>query len=49
VRKGSGIVATEERKIVVTPAILVLFPLGENHEHGAAKDSEFSHISITIS
>jgi quercetin dioxygenase-like cupin family protein len=47
VTKGKGIVATEKEEIVVGPGTLVLFPAGENHWHGATKDSEFSHISIT--
>ena len=46
VTKGKGIVATEKEEITVTPGTLILFPAGENHWHGAAKDSEFSHISI---
>ncbi len=47
VTKGKGIVATEKEEIVVEPGTLVLFPAGENHWHGATKDSEFSHLSIT--
>jgi quercetin dioxygenase-like cupin family protein len=47
VTKGKGIVATEKEEIEVTEGTLVLFPAGENHWHGATKDSEFSHISIT--
>jgi len=47
VTKGKGIVATEKEEVVVGPGTLVLFPAGENHWHGATKDSEFSHISIT--
>ena len=47
VTRGKGIVATEKEEIEVTAGTLVLFPAGENHWHGAAKDSEFSHISIT--
>jgi len=44
---GKGVVATEEEKKVVTVGEIVLFPGGEKHWHGAAKDSEFSHIVIT--
>ena len=47
VTKGKGIVATEKEEIEVAAGTLVLFPAGENHWHGATKDSEFSHISIT--
>ena len=47
VTKGRGIVATEKEEIEVRAGTLVLFPAGENHWHGATKDSEFSHISIT--
>ena len=45
--QGTGIVATEEEEIRVTPGTLILIPPGENHWHGATKDSAFSHISIT--
>jgi quercetin dioxygenase-like cupin family protein len=44
---GKGIVATEKGEKVVTVGEVVLFPAGEKHWHGAAKDSEFSHIVVT--
>lgn len=44
---GKGIVATEQEKKVVTVGDVVLFPAGEKHWHGAAEDSEFSHIYVT--
>jgi quercetin dioxygenase-like cupin family protein len=47
VTKGVGKVATEKEEITVTPGMIVYFPPGENHWHGATKDSDFAHISIT--
>ena len=44
VTKGSGIVATEDKKMVVSVGDVVLIPTGEKHWHGATKDSEFSHL-----
>jgi quercetin dioxygenase-like cupin family protein len=44
--EGKGIVATEKEEIAVTAGTVVYFPAGENHWHGAAKDSSFAHISI---
>jgi quercetin dioxygenase-like cupin family protein len=44
---GKGIVATEREEKLVTVGEIVLFPAGEKHWHGATKDSEFSHITIT--
>ena len=44
--EGKGIVATEKEEIVVTPGTVVHFPVGENHWHGATKDSSFAHITI---
>lgn len=38
--KGKGIIVTEEGDVIWAPA-------GEKHWHGAAPDSEFTHISIT--
>jgi len=46
VTEGKGIVATENEEVVVTPGTIVYFPAGENHWHGATKDSAFAHISI---
>jgi quercetin dioxygenase-like cupin family protein len=47
VTAGKGIVATEKEERVVTVGEMVLFPAGEKHWHGAAKDFEFSHIVVT--
>lgn len=44
---GKGIVATENEKKVVTVGDVILFPAGEKHWHGAAEDSEFSHIYVS--
>jgi quercetin dioxygenase-like cupin family protein len=46
VTAGRGIVATETEERIVTPGDVIYFPAGEVHRHGAAKDSEFSHIFI---
>jgi quercetin dioxygenase-like cupin family protein len=32
--------------VTVAPGDVVFIPAGENHWHGAAKDSELSHIFI---
>lgn len=44
---GKGIVATEKEEKVVGAGEIVLIPAGEKHWHGATKDSEFSHITVT--
>jgi quercetin dioxygenase-like cupin family protein len=46
VTAGRGIVATESEKCEVTVGDVILFHAGEKHWHGAAGDSDFSHISI---
>ncbi len=46
ITEGKGIVATEGEEITVTPGMVILFPAGEKHWHGATKDSSFSHITI---
>jgi len=46
VTEGKGIVATEAEEITVTPGTIIFIPAGENHWHGATKDSAFSHIAI---
>ena len=46
---GKGIVATEQEQRVVSVGDIILFPAGEKHWHGAAEDSDFSHIYITRS
>jgi len=47
VTAGKGICATEQEEITVGPGDVILFPAGEKHWHGAAPDSEFSHIYVT--
>jgi quercetin dioxygenase-like cupin family protein len=47
VTAGEGIIATEEREVVIRPGDVVLIPANEKHWHGATKDSEFSHIYIS--
>jgi len=44
VTEGKGIVATEDKEIVISVGDVVLIPTGEKHWHGATEDSEFSHI-----
>ena len=44
--EGKGIVATENEEVVVTAGTVVYFPVGENHWHGATKDSSFAHVTI---
>jgi 4-carboxymuconolactone decarboxylase len=46
VTEGTGIVATENEEITVTPGTIIFIPAGEKHWHGATKDSTFSHIAI---
>ena len=46
VTEGKGIVATEDKEVTVTPGTLIFIPAGENHWHGATKDSSFAHIAI---
>ncbi|MFC2034839.1 cupin domain-containing protein [Chloroflexota bacterium] len=47
VTKGTGIVATENEEITVTPGTIIFIPAGEKHWHGATKDATFSHIFIS--
>jgi len=47
VTAGKGIIATEEREVVITPGDVVLIPANEKHWHGATQDSTFSHIYIS--
>ena len=47
VTEGEGIVATETEERTVTVGDIILIPAGENHWHGATKDSSFSHLFIT--
>ena len=47
VTKGKGFIATENEKISITPGDVVLISAGEKHWHGAAADSDFSHIYVS--
>ena len=46
VTEGTGIVATDNEEITVTPGNIISIPAGEKHWHGATKDTTFSHIAI---
>jgi len=46
VTEGTGIVATENKEVTVTPGTIIFIPAGEKHWHGATKDSAFSHIAV---
>lgn len=46
VTHGRGIVATEKEERIVTVGDIIVIPAGENHWHGAAKDSTFSHLYV---
>lgn len=47
ITSGTGIVATTDGESVVTVGDIVHIPAGEKHWHGATKESDFSHISLT--
>ena len=47
VTEGEGIVATEIEERSVNVGDIILISAGENHWHGATKDSSFSHLFIT--
>jgi len=47
VTAGKGIIATEDKEVVITPGDVVLIPANETHWHGATEDSEFSHIYLS--
>jgi len=49
VTEGKGIIATEEEEKVISAGDVVFIPANEVHWHGAAADSEFSHIYINSS
>jgi len=46
VTAGTGIVATENEEVTVTPGTIIFIPAGERHWHGATRDTAFSHIAI---
>ena len=45
--KGKGFVVTKKQKVKVKVGDVVWAPAGEEHWHGAASGSNFSHISVT--
>ena len=47
VTSGRGVVATGEQEVEVTEGDTILISEGERHWHGAARDSDFAHISLT--
>jgi len=47
VTSGKGYIATETEKVEITMGDVVLIPTGEKHWHGAAGDSDFSHIYVS--
>jgi len=46
VTEGKGIIATRDEEHFVTPGIIAFIAPGEEHWHGATKDSSFAHLSI---
>jgi quercetin dioxygenase-like cupin family protein len=44
---GRGFVETADGRVEVGPGDIVIAPKGEAHVHGAADDSDFSHITVT--
>jgi quercetin dioxygenase-like cupin family protein len=46
VTEGKGIIADRKKEYTITPGTVVIIPAGEEHWHGAAKDSAFAHLSI---
>ena len=47
ITEGKGIVATKTQEHIVTPGTIVIISPGEEHWHGATKDTPFAHLSIT--
>ena len=46
VTEGKGVVASKDQEYIVTPGMIAIISPGEEHWHGAAKDSSFAHLSI---
>jgi len=46
VTQGTGIIATKDQEHIVTPGMIAIISPGEEHWHGATKDSSFAHLSI---
>ena len=47
ITRGEGIIATRKKQVKVKKGDVVWLPAGEEHRHGAAPKSGFSHISVT--
>jgi 4-carboxymuconolactone decarboxylase len=47
VTSGKGIIATDTEQKEIIEGDVVIIPANEKHWHGAAADSEFSHIYIS--
>lgn len=46
VTEGKGVIADRNKEHVIGPGTAVIIPAGEDHWHGAVKDSSFAHLSI---
>jgi quercetin dioxygenase-like cupin family protein len=46
VTEGKGIIANREREYTIAPGTIIIIPAGEEHWHGAAEDSSFTHLSV---
>ena len=46
ITSGKGWIVTEQEKREISVGDVVIIPAGEKHWHGAAEDSEFSHIFV---
>jgi quercetin dioxygenase-like cupin family protein len=44
--EGKGIIANREREYTIAPGMIVIIPAGEEHWHGASRDSTFAHLSV---
>ena len=46
VTEGKGIVATKDQQHIVTTGMVIYVSPGEEHWHGATRESSFAHLSI---
>jgi quercetin dioxygenase-like cupin family protein len=46
VTEGKGIIATKDKKYVITPGCIVFIPAGEVHMHGATEKTSLTHVAI---
>lgn len=46
ITEGKGIIATRDKEYPVSAGMLVFIPPGEDHWHGAADDSSFTHLAV---